>query len=129
MKLGYAIIYVDDVTSTVEFYEKALGLKRRFIGPEGDYAEMETGATALAFASNDFVSKMLPIEYHRNAKDKKPAGIEITLVTDDVESAYKSALDNGAIKVSDPVRKPWGQTVSYLRDCNGVLVEIATPIN
>jgi hypothetical protein len=24
--------------------------------------------------------------------------------------------------------KPWGQTVAYLRDINGVLVELATPM-
>ena len=35
MKIRWTIIYVADVTVTIEFYEKAFGLKRRFISEEG----------------------------------------------------------------------------------------------
>ena len=31
MKLGYTLIYVDDVVATMKFYEKAFGLKRGFL--------------------------------------------------------------------------------------------------
>ncbi|CDL84349.1 VOC family protein [Xenorhabdus szentirmaii] len=31
MKLGYIIIYVESVSKTVEFYEKAFGFQRKFI--------------------------------------------------------------------------------------------------
>ncbi len=34
----------------------------------------------------------------------------------------------GAVAVAPPAHKPWGQTVSYVRDLNGVLVEIATEV-
>ena len=50
MRLGYVIIYVSDLEATVVFYEKAFGIARRFIHESG-YAEMDTGATALAFAT------------------------------------------------------------------------------
>ena len=53
MRLGYVIIYVPDLEETVAFYEKAFGVSRRFIHESG-YAEMETGATALAFATEKF---------------------------------------------------------------------------
>jgi catechol 2,3-dioxygenase-like lactoylglutathione lyase family enzyme len=36
MKLGYAIIYVPDVPASVEFFENAFGLKRRFVHESGD---------------------------------------------------------------------------------------------
>ena len=49
MQLGYVILYVPDVTAAVSFYEAAFGLSPRFIHESGQYAEMETGATALAF--------------------------------------------------------------------------------
>ena len=39
-----------DVAQAVAFYERAFGLTRRFVHESGTYAEMETGATALAFA-------------------------------------------------------------------------------
>lgn len=31
MKLGYTIVYVADVPTTIDFYERAFGLKRRFL--------------------------------------------------------------------------------------------------
>lgn len=53
MKLGYVILYVANVPATVDFYEKAFGLQHRFLHESGQYAEMETGATALAFAAEE----------------------------------------------------------------------------
>ena len=50
-KLGTVIFYVQDVTKTIEFYEKAFGIERSFIDPSGHYGQLETGATALGFAS------------------------------------------------------------------------------
>jgi catechol 2,3-dioxygenase-like lactoylglutathione lyase family enzyme len=50
MRLGFVTLYVPDMAATVEFNEHAFGLSRRFVHESGRYAEMETGATALAFA-------------------------------------------------------------------------------
>ena len=63
MRLGYTVLYVPDVERTVSFYEDAFGLDRRFVHESGDYAEMETGQTALAFASNDLASSNLEAAY------------------------------------------------------------------
>lgn len=54
MKLGYTLLYVDDVEKTMAFYSKAFG---------------------------------------------------------------------------KPTKKPWGQVVSYVRDCNGLLVEICSSMD
>lgn len=35
MKFGYTIVYVPDVLASVEFFEKAFGLKRRFLHESG----------------------------------------------------------------------------------------------
>ena len=63
---------------------------------------------------------------------KKPDGpaaaFEIGLVTEDVQSDYDKAVAGGAIAVSPPSEKPWGQVVSYVRDINGFLVEICSPM-
>ncbi len=50
MKFSYTILYVKDVAQSAAFYEKAFGLKQRFMHESGQYAEMETGGTSLAFA-------------------------------------------------------------------------------
>lgn len=51
MKLGYTILYVKDVKQTIDFYQRAFALKLKFIHESSQYAEMDTGETTLAFAS------------------------------------------------------------------------------
>ena len=58
-------------------------------------------------------------------KSKAP-GFEIGFVADNVENAFERAVKAGAIETSKPTKKPWGQVVSYVRDCNGLLVEICS---
>ena len=48
--------------------------------------------------------------------------------TEDVATAWERALAAGATAVAEPGVKPWGQTVAYVRDPFGVLVEICTPV-
>lgn len=127
MKLGYVIIYVPDVPEALGFYERAFGLSTRFLHESNTYGELETGATALAFVKEDFVSEMVG-PTHRNRNAALPAGVEVGLVTADVPAAYASALAAGAVAVKEPMTKPWGQVVSYVRDLNGFLVEICSPV-
>lgn len=126
MRLGYVIIYVKDIQETVMFYEKAFELKRRFIHESGAYAEMETGSTALAFVDEKFVKDALPFRLNRSTEDA--AGIEISLVTENVEDQFDKAIKAGAVSIVKPTQKPWGQLVSYVKDINGCLVEICSPI-
>ena len=127
MKLGYTIIYVPDVPATVAFYERTFELKRRFIHESNLYAELETGQTTLAFAGNE-AAEMNGLAILPNTPTSPPAGWEICLVTENVNNAYDHAITNGCKPVVPPSEKPWGQTVSYVRDINGCLVEIASPI-
>lgn len=127
MKLGYTIIYVADVADTVTFYEAAFGLSCRFIHESNLYAEMETGDTVLAFAGNE-AAEMNGLAILPNDPTDLPAGWEICFITDDVETAFDHALSKGCNSVSPPSRKPWNQTVSYVRDLNGCIVEIASPV-
>jgi catechol 2,3-dioxygenase-like lactoylglutathione lyase family enzyme len=40
MKLGYTILYVPDVAASLAFFEKAFGLKTRFLHESGTYGEL-----------------------------------------------------------------------------------------
>jgi catechol 2,3-dioxygenase-like lactoylglutathione lyase family enzyme len=126
MKLGYTILYVADVAASIDFYENAFGLKRRFIDDSGEYGELDTGETTLSFAAVDLARSNLPYDFRINRPDEPPAGVEVAFITDDVPAAYATAVRAGATPVSEPQTKPWGQTVSYVRDLDGVLVEIAS---
>ena len=124
MRFGYTILYVGDVAASVDFYERAFGLERRLVHDSGEYAELETGATALAFASRELAAQNVP---GLSAGPEGGAGFEVCLVTEDVPGGYARAVEAGAAPVSEPATKPWGQDVAYVRDPDGVLIEIASP--
>ncbi len=127
---GYTIFYVSDVEATVSFYTAAFGMAMKFVTPENDYGELDTGATTLAFASTTLATSNLAGAGGFTAidPDAPPVGASVTLLTDDVASAVDSAQAAGARRYVDPIEKPWGQTVAYIIDPNGILVEIATPV-
>lgn len=125
MKFGYTLFYVDDVRKTMDFYEKAFGLKKGFLH-ENQYGEMITGETKLGFVNHETASSH-GFEYEKPSLQRKPSAFEIGFVTKDVDSAFKTAVAAGAILVSKPNAKPWGQVVSYVRDCDGFLIEICSP--
>ena len=128
--LSYVILYVDDVAASLAFYEKAFGLTRRFLHDDNDkaYGEMETGTTRLAFASLALAREHLKQDIVASAPGKPPLGVEIALTTPDVPALFARATKAGATPVSEPATKPWGQTVAYLRDNSGFLVELCTPM-
>ncbi len=128
--LGYTIVYVPDVTAAVRFYSDAFGLEQRFVTPEGDYGELQTGPTTLAFVAESLASSNLddaggfaPLE-----AAGPPGAFSITMTTEDVADQVATAVAAGATPYVAPTEKPWGQTVAYVRDPNGLLVEIATPM-
>jgi len=128
--LGYVILYVNDVAASLAFYEKAFGLARRFFHEDNGkaYGELETGATRLAFASIALAREHLKQEIVAAAPGKSPLGVEIALTTPDVPALFKQAVKAAATAVNEPETKPWGQTVAYLRDNSGHLVELCTPL-
>ena len=125
MQFGYTILYVDDVPATLAFYGRAFGLATRYTHESGSYGELETGATALAFVSHALLSQIGKTP--QSPQFDKPTS-EIALVTDDVAAAVRRAVDAGARPVQEPTAMPWGQTIAYVGDCNGFLVEICTPV-
>lgn len=129
VKFGYTIFYVNDVTKSIEFYEKSFGFERKFITPENDYAELETGQTTISFASVELANSNLRDGFIESNLMKKPFATELGFVTDNVNKIVKIAENNGATIIEEPKEKPWGQTVAYLRDIDGFLLEICTPMN
>ena len=57
-----------------------------------------------------------------------PAGFEVWIEAEDVPAALARAVAAGAEPVQEPVVKPWGQTVAYVRDPNGTLIELGSPV-
>jgi uncharacterized glyoxalase superfamily protein PhnB len=128
-KLSYTILYVQDVTASIGFYEKAFGFKRKFIAPDNSYGELDTGPTTLSFASLKLAESNLKNGFIQSSNHNKPFAIEIGITTDDVENSYADALKAGAVAEMPAKHKPQGQTVAYVRDPDGFLIEICTPMD
>ena len=125
MQFGYTILYVEDVPKTIAFYEAAFGFVRRFVHEAGDYGELETGATTLAFSS---LALMRELGKNPQAASANAPSFEIAFTTADVAAAVQRAVDAGARLVQAPEQMPWGQTVAYVADINGALGELCTPV-
>ena len=121
-------MYVTDVEKTLDFYHKSFGFEIKFITPDKDYGELVTNGTTLSFAQLKLASSNLSSGYLESSMSEKPFGIEIGITTDNVEDVINLAIQNGATEYERVKTKPWGQVVGYVRDINGFLVEICTPI-
>jgi uncharacterized glyoxalase superfamily protein PhnB len=130
MMLSYVIVYVSNVRNSIEFFEKAFMLKKRCsVGDDGgEYAELDTGDTTLAFASHDIARKHFPAGYIAVDQSEKPLGVEIVLESESVSEAYERAISCGATSLKEPTEMPWGQTVAYVRCPEGALIELCSPI-
>ncbi|WP_339715912.1 VOC family protein [uncultured Kriegella sp.] len=128
MKYAYTIIYVDDVPSTITFYKKAFGFENRFISPENDYGELKSGYTTIAFAATALGNSNFKDGFEKSTSTKKPFGVELAFTSEHIEADFKNAINAGATEFEPITQKPWGQKVGYLRDNNGFLIEICTPI-
>jgi uncharacterized glyoxalase superfamily protein PhnB len=129
IRFGYTILYVQDVSRSVDFYERAFGFQRRFIAPGNSYAELITGDTTLAFASTELARTNLKDGFTESNIHEKPFAVEIAFTTDDVVEAYEQAIIAGATPEAAAQLKPHGQTVAYIRDIDGFLVELCTPMS
>ncbi len=128
MKLSYVILYVENVTETISFYEKAFGFKSKFVTPENDYGELISGETTISFASMKLARSNFKNEITKISNLTNPPGIELAFTSEDLDSEFERAIKAGA-KEYEPIKeKPWGQRVGYVLDNNGFLIEMCTPM-
>jgi len=124
MRFRYTILYVADAARSVAFYSRAFGLKPRLVHESG-YAELDTGDTVLAFLSRGTLAAMGKTV---SAPAPDAPVFEIALEVDDVATAYDAAVAAGARAVSPPKDMPWGQTISYVADDDGFLIEVCSSV-
>lgn len=124
MKFAKTIVYVEDAKASVEFFEKAFGLKGTYYSQ--GYGEVETGGdTGISFASYAVGQSHLPDRYQVGGSDR--VGCELSLVSETVEEDFRRAVEAGAEPLQEPEKKPWGQISSFLRLPDGTFVDLASP--
>jgi len=125
MQFKYTILYVVDVPTSLDFYQRAFSLKLKMLHPDNDYGELQTGTTTLAFSSLKLIR-----DSGKNAvaSNIEHPSFEIAFETSDVAAAVDVALQAGAKLMQAIQLMPWGQTTAYVADCDGSLVEICSPV-
>lgn len=128
MQLGYVLFYVADPTKTAEFWNEAFDCAIKLRHESGQYVELDTGPTTLAFIG-DALMKAQEVKYRPNRASDDSAGAAISFVTSSPEAKFAQASECGATTVKALETKPWGQVSGFVSDINGILVEICSPID
>jgi len=126
---AYTILYVKDVEKALAFYIHAFGFEQKFLTPEKDYGELISGSTTIAFANIELGESNIKKGFTASNPDDVPFGIELAFTSSDVEKAMQQALENGATILEKLVTKPWGQQVGYVRDIDGFIIELCSPMS
>lgn len=125
MRFRYTILYVADVAASLGFYQQAFGFTVKMLHESGDYGELQTGDTLLAFSS---LNLMRELGKDPGSADPQRPIFELAIEAEDVQAAVEQALVAGAKLVKQPSLMPWGQTIAYVSDPNGFLLEICSPV-
>lgn len=122
--LRWTILPVADPAAAIAFHNRAFDLRRRFVDPAGEYAELDTGAMTRGLVDR------LGVEGEPPSASMQPHGFEVALVVPEavIQAAWDRAVAAGARVASPLTKRPWGQLVGFLRDHDGVLVELCTPV-
>ncbi|GAV57903.1 Glyoxalase_2 domain-containing protein [Cephalotus follicularis] len=127
---AYTVVYVKDVAKSVAFYAKAFGYQVRRLDESHRWGELESGQTTIAFTSahqheTDDLTGVVQVP--RSSRERQQ--VEVCFAYPDVDAAYKRAVENGAVAVSKPEDKEWGQRVGYVRDIDGIVVRMGSYVN
>ena len=122
-QLGFVIMYTRDVANKMAFYEHAFGMQKGQLADKAVYGEMLGGDVKLQFVQEDFARHYVQ-DFVPNRLERPAPGIEIGFIFDDVAAAYHRAIDRGCTSFAAPEKRPWGPTIAFVRDDEGVLVEM-----
>ncbi|KAK6128429.1 hypothetical protein DH2020_037823 [Rehmannia glutinosa] len=130
-RYAYTVVYVKDVAKSIAFYAKAFGYHVRRLDESHRWGELESGQTTIAFTpakqheTDELTGK---VQIPQSERERNP--VEVCFDYSDVDAAYKQrAVENGAMSVSEPEQKEWGQKVGYVRDIDGIVVRMGSHVS
>lgn len=120
------MLYVPDVRASVSFYERALGASCKQVHEDASYAEIALGSLTVGIVDSALAALHLPAEFRPHDPSAPPAAFELYVEVEDVDEAVRHVVGAGGVLLGEPGDKPWGQRVAYLRDPDGVVIELAS---
>jgi predicted enzyme related to lactoylglutathione lyase len=111
-----------DVTRLVGFYEQVTGVSATWWTP--DFAELATPSGTLALASD----RTLALFGEDVAEPAANRSVIIEFRVEDVDAEHERLAALGHAFVQRPTTMPWGNRSVLLRDPDGSLVNLFTPV-
>ncbi|MBE9375857.1 VOC family protein [Saccharopolyspora sp. HNM0983] len=116
VRSGFPILTTGDLGRLVDFYRAAFDAERAygFAGEDGadEYVTLTVGGTSLGIGRGD---AGMGSTHDRTA---------LWFYVDDVDDAYRRALDAGATGQREPTDMPWGERVAQVHDPDGLVINL-----
>ena len=120
-----AILTVDDAASAIDFYKKAFGAEEISRLPMGDkigHAELQIGDTRI------MLNDEFPDQGNLGPKARGGTSTGLIIYTEDVDSAFRKAIDAGGTQTMAVEDQFWGDRMGGLTDPFGHKWSIATHV-
>jgi PhnB protein len=118
-------LVVDDAARAIEFYKKAFGAEEKFRMPMGGrigHAEIKIGDSFVMLADE------FPDMGHLGPKARGGTTVSLMVYLEDVDSAFRTALDAGATEMRPVENQFWGDRMGTLTDPFGHQWSLATHV-
>ena len=119
------ILTVDDAAKAIDFYKKAFGATEISRLPMGDkigHAELQIGDTRI------MLNDEFPERDNLGPKVRGGTPVGLIIYTEDVDSAFKKAIDAGGTQTMPVENQFWGDRMGGLTDPFGHKWSIATHV-
>ncbi|MFJ9950791.1 VOC family protein [Kitasatospora sp. NPDC091207] len=122
MNLVSIRIITEDVARLAGFYEHVTGATASW--STEDFAELTVGPATLAIGS----TRTVPLFAPGSAEAGANRSVVVEFLVDDVDALHAALGGRGGEFVNAPTTLPWGNRSLLLRDPDGNLVNLFTPV-
>jgi lactoylglutathione lyase len=121
-RVGYVILFVDDLERSLAFYRDVIGLPFRL---QGDgYVEFATQGTRFGLYDRGRLGELTGQD---STAPGRPGG-EVVFLVADVDAEAERLRAAGATLLKGPVDRAWGHRTLHVEDPDGFVVELAEEI-
>jgi PhnB protein len=112
-------LIVDPASEAIDFYKRAFGAEERGVmpGPDGKIAHAELQ-----------VADPYPMQNAKSPKELGGTSVSLFMYVEDVDAAFKQAIDAGATSTMEPDDMFWGDRFGALMDPFGHAWALATHV-
>ena len=114
----YAVrIFVENLTTAIDFYEKTLEMKLAYRDDEVGWAQMEIG-------NNIFLGLERVKSTDNEFEELVGRFVGVSLQVDNIQHTYESFKAKKVEFVGEPQKQSWGGTIAHFKDIDGNVLTI-----